>query len=53
MRKAKRKFYATKWEEIEEMQSKHDTFNLHLKIKELAVIPKRKHPNLLCQQMKK
>lgn len=48
IRTAKETFYERKCEEIEELQLKHDTFNLHKKIKELAGIQKRKHPNLLC-----
>jgi len=34
--------------EIEELQLKHDIFNLQKKIKELAGIQKRRHSNLLC-----
>lgn len=47
IRKAKEDYYKQKCEEIEELQAKHDSFNIHKKIKELAGTSKQKQLNIL------
>lgn len=47
IRAAKETYYRKKCQEIEELQAKYDIFNVHKKVKELANIQNRKHPNVL------
>lgn len=47
IRVAKENFYKTKCEEIEELQQKHDSFNIHKKVKELAGLQRRNRLNTL------
>ena len=47
IRIAKEDFYKKKCDEIEELQMKHDSFNVHKKVKELAGTQKRKQPSTL------
>lgn len=47
IRKAKEDYYKQKCEEIEELQIKHDSFNVHKKVKELTGTSKQKQLNIL------
>lgn len=47
IRKAKEDHYKRKCEEIEELQAKHDNFNIHKKVKEMAGTSRQKRLNIL------
>lgn len=50
IREAKETYFSERCNEIEELQSKYDNFNLHKKVKELAGVVKRKYPNILLDK---
>ncbi|XP_030747109.1 uncharacterized protein LOC115875737 [Sitophilus oryzae] len=50
IREAKEVFYKRKCDEIEALQEKHDSFNVHKKVKELAGLQKKRQPSILTDQ---
>lgn len=50
IRKAKEEWYTNKCEEIEVLLKRHDDFNLHRKVKELAGIRKTNHSSIILDK---